>query len=77
MMVAPEAHHLRLQKQWNDLDEQEVYRHHLHQVLVRELDLLIFALIVQRLHVFLGEETAHSILAGTQDSSSPEQYVPE
>ena len=29
-----------------------------------------------KLHVFLGEETAHSILAGTQDSSSPEQYVP-
>ena len=43
---------------------------------MREVDLLIFALIVQRLHVFLGEETAHSILAGTQDSSSPEQYVP-
>ena len=44
--------------------------------LVREVDMLNFALIVQQLHVFLGEETAHSILAGTQDSSSPEQYVP-
>ena len=41
--VAPKVHHLHLQKQENDLDEQEVYRHHLHQVLVRELDMLIFA----------------------------------
>ena len=45
--------------------------------LVRELDMLIFALTVQKLHVSLGEETAHAILAGTQDSSSPEQHVPE
>ena len=43
LWVAPKVHHLHLQKQWNDLDEQEVYRHRLRPVLVRELDMLIFA----------------------------------
>ena len=43
--------------------------------LVCELDMLIFALIVQRLHVSLGAQTAHAILGGMQDSSNPKQYV--
>ena len=42
MMVAPEANHLRLQNRQRDLNEQEVYRHHLHQVLVSELGTRIF-----------------------------------
>ena len=38
--------------------------------------MLIFATTKQKLHVSLGEQIAHSILAGTQDSSNPTQYVP-
>ena len=53
-----------------------VCRHHLRPVLVCELDMLYFALSVRKLHVFLGEETAHAILAGMQDSSNPKQDVP-
>ena len=37
--------------------------------------MLIFALIVRKLHVFLGEGTAHAILAGMQDSSNPKQCL--
>ena len=44
---------------------------HFHHVLVYELDMLIFVPILQTLHVSSGEETAHTILAGTQDSSNP------
>ena len=76
MMVAPEADHLRLQKQWHDLDEQEVYRHHLHQVLVSELGTRIIYLLRQRLHVSSDEQIAHAILDDTQDSSNPRRYVP-
>ena len=44
--------------------------------LVCELDMLIFALKVQRLRVSLGAQAAHAILAGMQHSSNPKQYVP-
>ena len=53
----------------------EVYHLHLHPVLVCELRMLIFAPIGQKLLVSSGEEIAHAILAGTQDSSNPTQYV--
>ena len=54
MMVAPEAHHLRLQKHWHDLDEQEVYRHHLHQVLVSELGTRIFLTVKAKVTCLFG-----------------------
>ena len=38
--------------------------------------MLIFAPIEQKLHVSSGEQIAHAMLAGTQDSSNPAQYVP-
>ena len=34
MKVVSEVYHLHLQKHWHDLDEQEVYRHHLRPVLL-------------------------------------------
>ena len=55
---------------------------HLHPCLVHglvhELDMMVFALTWQRLHVSLGDQVAHATrsLADTQDSSSPTQYVP-
>ena len=76
MRVAPEAYHLRLQTRQYCLDEQEVYHFHLRPVLVCELDMLIFAPMEQKLHVSSGEQIAHAILAGTQDSSNPTQHVP-
>ena len=42
MMVAPGAYHLRLQNRPRDLNEQEVYSHHLRQVVVNELGTQIF-----------------------------------
>ena len=54
---------------------QEVYHLRLRPVLECELDMLIFAPIERKLHVSLGEQIANPILAGTQDSSSPTQYV--
>ena len=40
--------------------------------------MLVFAVTWQKLHVSLGDQIAHATwsLAGTQDSSSPTQYVP-
>ena len=38
--------------------------------------MLTFAPKEQKLYVSSGEQTAHAISAGTQDSSSPKQYVP-
>ena len=76
MQVAPEVYHLRLQKRQYGLDKQEVYYHlHLRPVLVCELDMLILAPMEQKLHVSSGEQIAHEILAGTQDTSNPTQYV--
>ena len=76
MKVAPEVYHLHLQKRQCALDKQQVYHLRLRPVLMCEMDLLIFAPIEQKLHVSSGEQIAHVILAGTQDSSSPTQYVP-
>ena len=50
-----EADHLRLQKRQYGLNEEEVYHIHLRPVLVRELKMLFFAGIKQRLHVSSGE----------------------
>ena len=76
MMVAPKADHLRLQNRQRGLNEQEVYRHHLHQVLVSKLGTRIIFLSKQRLHVSSGEWIAHANLADTYDSSNPRRYVP-
>ena len=45
---------------------------HLHACLVHELDMLVFALTWQRLHVFLGDQVARATwpLADMQDSSN-------
>ena len=75
MQDAPEVYHLRLQKRQQGLDKQEVYHLRLRPVLVCELDMLIFAPIEKKLHVSSGEQIAHATFAGTQDSSSPTQYV--
>ena len=37
--------------------------------------MLIFAPMEQMLHVSSGEQIAHEILTGTQDTSNPTQYV--
>ena len=66
-----EADHLRLEKRQYGLNEQEVHHLHLFPVLVRELDMLIFARIKQKLHVSSGEWIAHAIWDDTQDSSCP------
>ena len=74
MVVAPEADHLRFQNRQHGLDEQQVYRHHLHQVHVIELGTRIFPS-KQMSHVFSGEWIAHAIVADAQDSSNPKRYM--
>ena len=76
MKVVPKVHHLNFQKRQCGLDKQEVYHLRLHPVLLCELGILIFAPIEHKLHVSLGEQAAHAVLAGTQDSSSPKHNVP-
>ena len=76
MQVAPRAGNLRLQKRSSWLGEPEAYHLHLRPVLVCELDTLIFVAIGQKVHVSSGESNGHTILAGTQDSLSPTQYIP-
>ena len=51
---------------------------HLHACLMHELDMLVFTLTWQRLHVFSGDQVAHATwsLADTHDSSSATQNVP-
>ena len=62
------------------LTAQVVYHPYLHlpACLVHELDMLVFALTLQRLQVSLGDQVAHATwsFADTQDSSGPTQYVP-
>ena len=58
------------------LDKREVYHLRLRPFLVCELDMLIFLPIEKKLHVSSGEQIAHATFAGTQDSSSPTQFVP-
>ena len=65
MMVAPEAYHLRHQNRQRDLNEQEVYRLHPHQIMVNELGTQIFVLSRLMSHVSAGEWIAHAILADT------------
>ena len=60
--VVPEFSHLHLQKHKHDLVGQEVYRHHLHQVLVSGLGTRISNLLKQKIHVSSGEQTAHAFL---------------
>ena len=75
MKVEPEADLLHLQKRQCDLDKQKFCHNHLRPDFVCELDMPIIVPTGLKLHVSSGEQTAHATLAGTQDPSSPTQYV--
>ncbi len=68
--------HLRLQNLRYRLNEQEDDHLHLRPVLVCDLDMQIFSVREQKLHVSWGEQIAHAVLADMQDSSSPALCVP-
>ena len=65
-------------KRFSVTPAQVVCHPHLQACLVHQLDMLVFPLTKQRLHVSTVDQVAHATwsLADSQDSSCPTQYVP-
>ena len=71
MLAAQEADHLRHQRRRCHLNAPEVHHLRFPPDLVYQLDMLIFALTYQWLHISLGrEDRSRAILAGTSKSST-------